>query len=336
MATVRKLTLKSGSTSYRAIIKAGGKQVASKCFARRNDAVAWARRLEADRERMTALGQPGGSKLFREVAAMVLAIPAKDVSRELRVRWWVDRIGAKAIGRIETADLRQHLDAYAADHAPASVNRLRAAVSAVFRHAVREGWLTGNPAKGLAHRTEPKGIVRWLEPDERTRLLAACDASPWPKLGLLVRFLLGTGARLGEAMALRWCDLDLIQRRAYLAVTKNGDARVLVMPETLVAALRQHRAIGAALVFGREDDPSKPFHFRKHWNAARTAAGMPDLRLHDCRHDVASQLVMNGATLHEVGQVLGHRSVQTSARYAHLSIGHKQALVDRVLGNKLS
>ena len=335
MATIRKVPLKSGGVSYRAIIKSGGRQVASKNFSRRRDAAQWAARIEGDRERMAALGNPDGARTFGSVAALVISSPAKDLSRDLRIRWWVKRIGGEAIGRIETAELRRNLAEYAKDHAPASTNRLKAAASSVFRYAQREGWVTANPAHQLPHQTEPRGRVRWLEPEERRRLLAACDASGWPRLGLLARYLLGTGCRLGEALSTRWCDVDLHERHVFLPDTKNGCARVLTLPEPLVAELKKHRRIGVGLVFGRDDAPGEPFHFRKHWNAARAAADLPDLRLHDLRHDVASQLAMAGATLHEVAEVLGHKSVQTTKRYAHLSTAHKQALTDRVLGDKL-
>jgi integrase len=176
--------------------------------------------------------------------------------------------------------------------------------------------------------------VRWLEPDERERLLAACDAAEWPRLGLLVRFLLGTGCRLGEALALRWSDLDLRARTARLERTKNGEARILTLPPALVAALKPHRAVGTGLVFGAKPKPGqeqRPFTFRKHWNKARIEAGMPDLRLHDLRHDAATRLAHAGATLLEIGEVLGHKSTQTTRRYAHLSMRHKQALTDRAL-----
>jgi integrase len=328
----------ASGTSYRAIVKYSGRIVGSKTFRLRKDAKAWATRLESDRQHMAALGSPDGARLFKDVAAEVKRTPSRDKNRAFRIDWWTARIGGKAIGRIEVADLRPPLDDYAKDHAPATTNRLRAACSSVFRYAHKQGWITANPARQLAHRTEDNKRVRWLEPDERTRLLRACDVSGWPRLGLLVRLLLGTGCRLGEAMALRWCDVDLAERTAYLERTKNGSARMLTLPAPLVAELKKHRAIGVGLVFGADPKPGqqqRPFTFRKHWNKARIEAGLPDLRLHDLRHDAASQLAMAGATLLEIGEVLGHKSQQTTKRYSHLSVEHLRALTDRVLGGKL-
>lgn len=336
MATLAKITLKSGNTRYRAILKRGGRQVASRNFTTKAAAKAWATRLEADAEMMAALGSPGGAKTFREVAnAMLMAKPGRDSSREARVTWWIDRIGARSIGRIELGDLKPLLDDYAKTRKPATCNRLRAAVSSVFRYAIHENLLTRNPAAGLAHRTENNQVVRWLSDDERKALLAACEASAWPKLKALVLTLLGTGCRLGEALRLRWSDIDFEARTAVLAITKNGESRTLTFPEPVIAELKKHRQVGSALVFARVDNPDKPFEFRPSWHKALAAAGITGFRVHDLRHSAASYLVMSGATLHEAAEVLGHKSIATTKRYSHLSTAHKQALTDRVFGGLL-
>ena len=115
--------------------------------------------------------------------------------------------------------------------------------------------------------------------------------------------------------------------------TKNGDSRVLTIPRTTMDELQCFREIGTGLVFPSPTKWRKPFEFRKHWYKAMVDAGIEGFRFHDLRHSCASMLVMNGATLYEAGQVLGHKSQQTTARYAHLSVDHKQALTDRILGD---
>lgn len=346
MACVTKIVTKSGSVRFRAIIKRGGKQVASRNFITKTAAVTWSRRLEADAELMLAMGTPGGSKTFKEAAAsLVKAKSGRDRSRQARLDWWTEKIGSKPIGRIELHDLKPHLDQYAETHAPASANRLRAAVSSVFRHARQQGWITRNPAADLVHRTENNARTRWLSDTERTALLTACDASGWPKLRALVMVLLGTGCRLGEALSLRWNDLDWTERTAHLPRTKNGTARVLSFPEPVLAELCKHkpadgvvvdlhRSAPPALIFAGSN-PDKVYPFRRYWDAAVKAAQIEHCRIHDLRHSAASYLALSGASLLEIAEVLGHRSVQTTKRYAHLSTSHKQALIDRVLGGLL-
>ena len=96
--------------------------------------------------------------------------------------------------------------------------------------------------------------------------------------------------------------------------------------------LQRFREVGSGLVFPSPTLWRKPFEFRKHWVKAKAEAGIENFRFHDLRHSAASMLVMNGATLYETAQVLGHKSTQTTARYAHLSVEHKQALTDRIMG----
>ncbi|MBT6980831.1 MAG: tyrosine-type recombinase/integrase, partial [Candidatus Marinimicrobia bacterium] len=77
----------------------------------------------------------------------------------------------------------------------------------------------------------------------------------------------------------------------------------------------------------------KPIDFRKPWYIALKRAQITGFRFHDLRHTAASYLVMGGATLHETGEILGHKSEQTTKRYAHLSTAHKGELSERVMSN---
>ena len=77
------------------------------------------------------------------------------------------------------------------------------------------------------------------------------------------------------------------------------------------------------------------FNMYRYWNAARKAAGLVDFRFHDLRHSCASYLAMNGASLLEIADVLGHKTLAMVKRYSHLSTDHKAALVSRVMGDKV-
>ncbi len=184
----------------------------------------------------------------------------------------------------------------------------------------------------MANRSENNAVVRWLSDEERGRLLATCKDSAWPRLYPLVFMALTTGARRGELLKLTWADIDFDSGLATCRDTKNGDPRILPLPQATQTVLKPFRGIGSALVFPSERIPTKPMEFRKLWSTALQQAGIENFRFHDLRHSAASYLVMNGATLHETAEVLGHRSVQTTKRYAHLSTQHKAALTERILG----
>jgi integrase len=240
----------------------------------------------------------------------------------------------------------------------ATVNRYQSALSAVFQAALRGrwGWVVENPVRAVARGKESPGRVRFLSEDEvgpsgetvkgeRTRLLEACKTSECPLLHLLVSLALSTGARRGELLGLRWADVDLARSVAYLETSKNKDRRALplipAVREALLEARRQAaqgaqsgdvvRDIRQDLVFRSAHDPAKPFNYEKDWRAARDAEGVEGFRFHDLRHSAASCLAMNGATLLEIADVLGHRTLQMVRRYSHLSHDHKAALLNRVM-----
>jgi integrase len=88
-----------------------------------------------------------------------------------------------------------------------------------------------------------------------------------------------------------------------------------------------------ALVFASTRMPTKPYSFAPRWLEALKAARIRGFRFHDLRHSCASFLAQNGATLLEIGDLLGHRQITMTKRYSHLASTHRAALVNRVLGD---
>ena len=136
---------------------------------------------------------------------------------------------------------------------------------------------------------------------------------------------ISTGVRKGELLRLEWKDVDFERSRLTVLEAKNGESRAVHLPPSAVQALRSLKAasvVSARHVFllpsGR---PLAAGMLNKLWRAARAAAGLKNFRWHDLRHTAASYLAQNGATLHEVGSVLGHKSVGVTMKYAHLVQG---------------
>jgi integrase len=178
---------------------------------------------------------------------------------------------------------------------------------------------------------ESPGRVRYLDDDERARLLDACRASALPSLHLVVLLALTTGMRRGEILGLRWQDVDLERRVAVLHNTKNGDRRSVPIVPEVADLLREHgrvRRLDSDRLFPGND--GRPVDIDAAWYAALDAAKIKDFRFHDLRHTAASYLAMSGATVPELAAVLGHRSLQMVRRYAHLSDQHVGAVVERM------
>ena len=285
----------------------------------------------------------------------------RDPTRMQRLTWWRAQLGALRLGEVTDDHLHTALETltdrasryYAGKDAdgqavyrgrrksvaPATINRYAAAMSAVFTWAIRrrvapKGW--DHPGRRIERRPENNEKTRFLSDDERARLLAACKASKWPRLYLVVMLALTTGARRSELTGLRWADVDLAGKLVHVGRSKNGDPKALPLVPAVVAELERFKPAagsGGGLVFPSARTPSKAYAFEPRWQEALSQAKVKTFRFHDLRHSCASLLAQNGATLLEIGDLLGHRQVSMTKRYSHLAATHRTALVNRVLGD---
>lgn len=157
---------------------------------------------------------------------------------------------------------------------PASVNRYRTTIQGVLtwarkRRLMPKGW--ANPVNETERLPEENTRTRFLSPEEYARLLLTAKASYWKKLHVLIKLAVTTGARRGTLMGLRWSDMNLTSRRAYVEHTKNGEPFVLVLQVDVAEELERLRGSSKDddLVFcGR--DPYKPMNFEKASGAMMT------------------------------------------------------------------
>jgi len=163
-------------------------------------------------------------------------------------------------------------------------------------------------------------------------LFEACRVSSWDRLYLLVLLALTTGARRSELLNLKWNNVDWDNNQAYVETSKNGHPRVLPLTKEAIKELRLFKQDGNILIFKSIINPNKPFCFSKSWGKALKEAGITDFTFHSLRHTTASYLAQSGASLLEIGNVLGHKSLSVTKRYAHLCVESKTKLVNAVLG----
>ena len=240
----------------------------------------------------------------------------------------------KPVKSIKPSHIEKALDIYANSGKPKSNNtllRMKSVLSGIFIYANGKKYFDKNPTEQVPIKSAPNQIERFLSDDERIRLLEACHESSWDKMHLLILLAITTGMRKSELLYLRWNDINFEKGLASLGDTKNGSPRINPIPSFVLDELKQFRQIGNGLIFFSPNNVERPFDFRKQWDKVREQADIKDFRFHDLRHTAASYLVMAGATLHEAGQILGHKSEATTKRYAHLSTGHKSALSERVM-----
>ena len=356
MASIEKRITDDGKTSYRVKVRIKGFPVQSATFERKTDAAKWAQNTEsAIREnrhfKTTEAKRHTLAELIDRYSRDVLPSKksAKDQAQQLG--WWKVEIGSYALADVTPAliaecrdKLGREITVRSKPRSPASVVRYMAALSHAFTIAVKEwGWLEDTPMRKVTKPKESRGRVRFLSDAERTRLLKACKESSNAFLYPVAVLALSTGMRSGEIMGLTWDVVDLNQGYAILHETKNGERRrVAITGHALeqLKGLSRVRRIDCNLLFPSKEytpqKPQKPMDLRAPWLAALKVAGIDDFRFHDLRHSAASYLAMNGASLAEIAEVLGHKTLQMVKRYAHLSEGHTARVVasmnDKIFG----
>ena len=207
--------------------------------------------------------------------------------------------------------------------------------SSALTAAVREyEVLAENPLRKVQMPPANRGRVRFLTDSERERLLVACQESRNPSLYLLVLLALTTGARKEELRTLRWRQIDLERGLIQLEQTKNGERRTLILTGQALTVLRgwrlRDRAPDAWLFPSRKYDLHAPTQMSIAFRHACKRAGISNFRFHDLRHTAASYLAMSGASLLDIGEVLGHKQMNVTKKYAHLTNHHIRGVVERM------
>ena len=205
----------------------------------------------------------------------------------------------------------------------ASVNRELSMLRRMLNVARREGWILRSPfaaGDSLISLADENKRERILTREEEIKLLAACDTPQRAHLKAIVICALDTGMRQGEIFSLRWRDVDLENRLVTIQAfhTKTMKERQIAITTRLAIELETLKSSRPGnpdgLVLGIIDNVKRSF------TAARSKAGLNDLRFHDLRHTAATRLVGARIPLSEVGRVLGHSQANTTYRYVNANV----------------
>ncbi len=207
---------------------------------------------------------------------------------------------------------------------PATVNRALAVLKSMFNRAIAWEKADSNPCRVVKLFKENNQRLRFLEKEEIVKLLANCNKH----LRSIVVLALNTGMRKGEILNLKWHDIDIKRGIIYILDSKNGEKREIPINEQVKTALiRTRKHPDSPYIFCNKDgDPYGDI--KKSFFTALKKAGIIDFHFHDLRHTFASQLVMAGVDLNTVRELMGHKSLEMTLRYSHLSPDHKKRAVD--------
>jgi integrase len=354
MATIKRRKGTTGAVSFLAMVRVKRFKAASKTFRvettvaeAKQRAEAWAEALERELRGQASRGGTrsdvtqltiGGliAEYLRDPETQALRT-YKEVQRLLE-SFWVNKYAAERIldfGVRTLLDARDRLNT--GDRSPGTVNRYLGVMRSVWSWGRATGLIPMERAwPSRLMLTEPRGRKRFLSDAEMSALLFAAEKDPVMRAAIVVS--LSSGLRQGELLGLAWGDIDLVRgqctvRDAGRHTTRNaddGEWRVVHLTPTAVGVLadlkkatvvRNIDPAKSPVFITASGGPLRQSYLERRWQRIRAAAKLVDFRWHDLRHSCASILLQSGATLGQVGQVLGHRSPSMTMRYAHLVAG---------------
>ena len=203
---------------------------------------------------------------------------------------------------------------------PVNADRELALLRHMFSCAVEWKLVRENPARGIRLFKRENRRLRYLTKEQIHDLLKSLKGVA----RIVVLTALHTGMRKGELLGLRWEDVDWLSGSVHVRKSKNGEDRFVPMDSALVAELKTwFRARRSEFVFTWPNG-RRVLDMRETFNSTLSKLKIADFRFHDLRHTFASHFMMSGGDLYTLKEILGHKTVMMTQRYAHLSQTHKR------------
>jgi site-specific recombinase XerD len=296
------------------------------------------RRLEVKEGRYIP-PRAGARLTFRELAKAAMArkklrlAPTSYETDNERLQQLLPLIGNLPADRLTPARIEETLAHFKRRVSGSTVNRFHALISSIYKFAVLAGRIGVNPMSKVKRYKENESRLRWLNGDEEKQIRDALVAdSHEMELDLAIN----TGMRRGEQFWLEWQNVVFGTtpdgtEQADLTVHGKTGRRQVKANSAACAALRKLQAITGTKTHVSPDAREGLKRDSRRWlEDAAKKAGVKNFRWHDLRHTFASRLVMNGVDIRTVQELLGHKSITMTMKYAHLAPDSRQSAVERV------
>lgn len=241
-----------------------------------------------------------------------------------------DRLGKKKLEAITVMDIQRLVvdmkktkNRFGRPYSNKSIRNTTELISRLFNFALKHGLYNGeNPVKKANLPKVNNEVVRYLSDTQIKNLVSFLDSYQDKEVANIVKLLLYTGIRRGEAFKLTWDDVDLENGILYLRDPKGGKDQYIPINSLAKEVLKEqlkYKRKSTNLVFPSKNNTVRS-DINLHWRKIKKGAGLPDdFRLHDLRHTFASLLASSGKVdLYTLQRLMTHKSPQMTQRYAHL------------------
>ncbi|MES2502287.1 MAG: tyrosine-type recombinase/integrase [Pseudomonadota bacterium] len=235
-----------------------------------------------------------------------------------------DIFGAKRLNQVSRLQIQNfHSGLLEEGLAAATANHHAKLIRHMLNLAVEWEMLDKNPASRIHMFAEDNKVERYMNDAQLATLLNVLRTDSSRSVCLIAMFLLATGCRLNEALSATWSQVDRVKRVWRIPASNSKSKRMRPVPlnETALDVINQLNTEGEYTHLFVNKKTKKPYvNIAKVWERLRSEAGLPHLRLHDLRHQAASNLINSGSSLYIVQQILGHSDPSVTQRYSHLSM----------------
>ncbi len=242
-------------------------------------------------------------------------------------------LGRRRARDIAQGDVERFMNAVAKRSGKGAASRTVGMLGGIFSFAVRKRICTKNPVRGVERFADRK-VERFLSPAELARLgktLADAEQNGVnPYAVAAIRMLVLTGCRKAEILTLRWDDIDWEHGCLRLPDSKTGAKTVALGAPAVELLHGLPRVDDNPYVFPGTKERAHLVGLQKIWHRLRNRAELPDVRLHDLRHSLASVGAAGGDSLLIIGKLLGHKNAASTQRYAHLGDDPLRSAANRI------
>ena len=357
MAVISKRETKKG-VSYQAIIRIKGYKTICKTFKLKSKAIAWANEIESSMQNGTYKETPTEISINDNQIKLVYVSDLINYFRtEIAPRrysyvdkyavmynWWNDKIGKIKIKELSASILSSCKQALITEkifvgkrettRSNNTINKYLMCMSAVLTYATNELELIDmNPMSKIRAMDKPSSRTRFLSNEEREILSANCKKH---SLMIYIFYLISykTGGRFNEVRHLQVKDLDFQNNRVYFLDTKNKTHRGVHLDAITLGLIKEYMEINeieSGYIFRNNKKGIELFEIKGVLNQIIKESGIKDFRIHDIRHSTASKMAEEGASLLEIAEVLGQKSLTVARNYSHLTKKHTEELLASIM-----